>query len=625
MKKLKFPAQSLIPFSRLSFVSRISVQTWKMLSVFLVALIIRFVWLDQIPVALTHDELYYPTEAQALIKSGSDTSGLWSPFSFTSANALYAELPGSVMVPAHYLITNNPLLAARSTNALLGAALILVLAGISYELFNNRNLAFLTAILATFNPWLWQISRQSFDALFTICFYFLGIYLVIKLKSWWKLLSLPIFALGFFQYQGLKLLLLPILLILSWYISLGQAAHLPRINIKHLLISVLMVIFALFLTGWFWQNLNSQSASTRANDIVLFNQTALSDQVDADRAQSLKNEYQKYFSNKGTVLFTKLASQYISTFDLLQLFVRGEVTRNPTSVWSHGLFYLLDAFLLAIGILVLATNRKWRRQSMFLLSLAAIAPIPQTLNNTGVWIFFRSALLFPIMILVISLGWFSIWSKPKFRYFTRFILLSLTVISISSFAYQYFVRYPVYATTDRFFAERVMANYLHRSDLSQKQLVLADEARFIFDGILVYNNLIINADLPLLNTAYQDKQFLINNLTVATSCIDQAYLDAGTLVITDTSVAGCNEEQVEANLNNKPVGGNDKIDIVDAVDGSKNLAIRSPYSGALVFRIFNDHLCQRYSLQTSSLMTRNNLAVESLSDADFCQNFINNE
>jgi len=68
------------------------------------AAILRFLWLDKIPVGIGGDELTYVFNAKAIFLTGSDISGTWNPlsafiFHYPAYTTPQAELPYFLLTP----------------------------------------------------------------------------------------------------------------------------------------------------------------------------------------------------------------------------------------------------------------------------------------------------------------------------------------------------------------------------------------------------------------------------------------------------------------------------------------------------------------------------------------------
>lgn len=609
---IKVPSHSLIAFARLSFLTRLPEYVITYGVLLLVTLALRLMWLNQVPVAITHDEVFYANQARALSISGTDLSATWSPLSLTSSHPLFAEWPGVVMVPGFWLFPNQPFLAYRFSYAVLGSVVPLLLAYICWQLFKKQKLSLIVFCLAAVNPWLFQVSRHGFDVLFTLVFYLAGLAVILGAKGYAKLWAAPILAIGFFQYQGGKVLLVPLLVLTAMYLVARARYEKGFERVSGIVSSVLLVIAGIGLTIWFWLHLSSQIAATRSSDVVLFNNAFLTQEAAKAQFDVLRNPFSRVVFNKGTILIGELYNQLVRSFDLVQLFVTGEPLRNPTTVWSHGLFYAIDAILIGIGLMWVTVDRRWRIQGLFVLSLAVVGTLPQVLNSKDMWIFLRLGLTYPMLIIMAALGFYFLWKYLKPNWFAQRLLIMMYLAGVGYFGYHYFMVAPVLATTDKYFAERVVASYAARLPENKKIEVLGDQSRFIFEEMIFYTKSITKESLPMIQQNMAKDELSVGNLTVSTSCYDESKVN-DTVIIKDSSVATCGSDPSQVTgQTGKVLGASDL----------KSSVIRSPYSGENRFYVVNDELCGDNAAAINKRLDWQTIQVEELSDTDFCQAFI---
>ncbi len=574
---------------------------WLLVFAITLGIALRFIYLDVIPAALSHDEIFYVTQARMLAAGSNGTTGQWSPLSFTSEHPLFAELPGVIMTPAAWLLT-SPLLAARITHAIFGSGVVILLGLVAFELFKDRRMALFVSLGASYNPWLFQVSRMTFDSLLSIFFLLGGCYLLLQLKDWYKLLAFPLLLLGFFQYQGMKVVLLPLVGLLSLYILRTTDTSKWKKVIPSL---SLLLLLCLSITLWFAATLSSQSARTRSSDLLFNAGPKLAGTVDAWRTASLPSKLQPVFSNKLTAALQLSLDRYFETFSASQLFITGDPSRTPTSVWSMGIFYPHDAVVLAIGFWWLWSHRSRRDQALLITSLMLLGPLPSALNTQASWVFLRSSFTFPILSLVAGIGMWYLWDRIVKHWMLKAIVLAIVIGFTSWFMHEYFYRYPVYATRGSYFSERILAEYVQRVSTSYPEInsiVLADEAWFVFQPIVVYGTMITSETQSSIATAFATENYQHQNILVKTSCASQDMFVGHNIIITDSSVTTCSG---------------------DIPETAQSSFIASPYENTLGFTIYNDLLCNNYQVSTYSRITaRSILDITQLSDEQFCKAFI---
>jgi uncharacterized membrane protein len=496
------------------------------------------------------------------------------------------------------------------THVFLGSIFPLLLAAVVYGLYQNKRLSVIAFGLATLNPWFFQFSRLGFDALLSLSFYFAATAVVLNTKGWRKLSSLPIWFLGFFQYQGLKIVFLPMVLFLVIFevtkLDFVQK-EVWKSKLQKMAPLLVLLGLATILFGSYFLRLSARPAGSRTNDILFFNQEVVSKLVNEDRRLEFANPLRNIFTNKLTAIGQEVLAKYSQVFHPYNLFVKGEPIRNPFAVWSAGIFYLMDAPLLLLGAVIMWQNQKWRKANLLLLGWILIAPLPSAINAIDSWIMFRASFLFPLLLIVIAVGIEWCWQQPgKFWRFLKVVLIVTYTLNVIWFGYQYFFRYPLYSTKGSAFAERVLASYIHRVDPTKNLTVFAAEDHFVFDAYLVYNKLITPANLPAIHQAYQKWAFVLGNVTMKAACIDFSTLNEHSVIISESINVPCLEE------------GKNKPSFQPVIT-----QIASPYDNNSIFKIYNDPLCSKYQINNfPTVANRSQLDVEKLSDQEFCQHFI---
>lgn len=579
----------------------------------LLLLFTRLFRITQVPSAVSHDELYYAIQARTIALSGSDPTGTWRPWYLTAADPLYAELPGVVMSPFAWLFPGDPLLAAKLPFVVLGSVLVCTLALLTWHWTRDRRTTIVVFCIATFNPWLFQFSRMGFDSLFSLSFYFVGMMLLIRAKGYAKLWSLAPLCLGFFQYQGMKVVFVPMVLATCVYALIAdreqQRTTRPALIRQMLPLCIIAVTSVLLMASYLTRTVLNPDTLRASSDLIFSDRATNAALVDTDRQQAIASPFTSFFSNKAVTMSKRFAEQYLASFNPTHLFLTGEPLRNPFSVWKWGMFHLLDVVLIALGCIYLAQSKSHRWTGVFLLILLLIAPLPSALNAKGLWVMFRSALMIPVFILIAGFGaqyvlthW-STWMKWSFA--------GAYVMTLLFFGFEYFYKYPVYGTQGIYFAERVIASYIQRTPSTKRVLVLADEPQFVYEALLLFTNGVQKETLPDVQNAFRSKSFTMAHWQVRNTCFDPSEVQEDTIVISAAANPDCPGDQ--------QVSG----------DASKNAfpqtAIPSLLDSGALFSIHNDVVCGGHDLGRFSHVTQNVFAVDTLDDAMFCQSFITRE
>lgn len=578
------------------------------------SLLTKFLFLEKIPPAFSHDEMGYLINALSVSITGFGKSGEWFPLSFTPVEPTLAELPTLFFVPFFYLpfsLTFN----LRLLHVFMGITIPFFIAFISYFLTKSKSASYFTWVLALFNPWLWQMSRLTFDVMFSWWFYLLGILIFLWKKRYGKLWSIIPFILGFYCYQGFKLLLIPIVLLLNVYQFFSERVHNKKINKKNKLIKqllpsliILFVVIILFIFYFIFQY-SSQlySKNKLTSQLLTPNSELITSSVQKDRRLAITTPINSIFINKYLQLTKEIYRRYLEVFGLHELFFEISANNSSFTVWNHGIMYPVLALLIVIGSYQLIRSKQYN--VFFLLSSMIIISAFPSVINENTWLFFRSSFIIPFFLIIAGVGVSKIWKKDKlFIIFT--IIYSFSIIN---FAFLYFIRYPVYGSENIFFSPRLVVEYIRRTEKDKKIIVFATEPDFIFINNIFYNNLFTSENAILVQNSFKKKEYIFQNISYY-QCIPFDFkVDSQNIYIFDSQVQPCYEDIYKNTVEN----------IDQQISNNRPIYIKSIKDSGTDYKIFNDDLCDYQILST--YIYPHQLSVfnfEELSNEQFCDVWI---
>lgn len=189
-----------------------------LLGILLLATILRFWNLGEIPGGMTEDEKIYIYNGYSIWQTQKDIVGEYLPLAFNHVNS-FSPVPIYLIAPFVGLL-NLSLFSARLPFAIMGVLGIWILFLITRRLFQKDSIALASAMVLTLSPWHLQFSRIAYDGAAALFFILCGVYLFLRLKDRGSIFfSLPFFLLGFYSYHATKIFLLaliPLLIITFW-------------------------------------------------------------------------------------------------------------------------------------------------------------------------------------------------------------------------------------------------------------------------------------------------------------------------------------------------------------------------------------------------------------------------
>lgn len=589
-------------------------------AVVLVALFTRFYLLKSIPTFVYQDEMGYLISSITLTLNGSDIVGTWNPLSITPVSpkiTALAELTTQFIAP-FYLLPLSPIIAGRLPFVLMSLLVPLFIAGIVYETTRSKSTAKWAAFISVFNPWIWQVGRLAVDPYVSFFFYIVGGYLILKLKSWKKLFSLPFLLFGFYNYQGHKLVFIFwvfmfVAYTIAPYINLtdGIKNIFSKFQLKKIFPSLTVLLVSLCVFAFYvLVQLPNQDSSERLNTIYTPAHPEVVKTVNEERRLSINSKLNSLVINKYTVWGREVFERFVETYGSEFLFIKGQSDNAAFSIWYHGVFYLIDGILFLFGFAYLIHKKRYGLLSFLLFGLV-VSVIPSLISASRAY-FYRSSLNIPLLIIFASVGANYFYSiLPKFL---KFLLPLIYVGFILNFMFLFFFRYPITGSTREFFSDRVLNEYIKRIPTSQKVVVLLPELEFNVSSYLFHTQHLNKENVADIQKMFQEKQYQIGNITFVNSCLPLNANEANEVIISRWDIRNCEP-------------GEDSIFTFKEVDEDayffNPLEMQSIKDGGFVFKIYNDPVCLGQELNPYIYInSRDQFNFESQNNEMFCKNWI---
>lgn len=403
------------------------------------AAILRFYQLGAIPGSLNQDEASLGYNAYSLLKTGLDEHGKFLPLSLEAFGDWKLPVYPLVAVPFISLFDLNEI-SIRLPSALAGIIGVFICFKITEILFKDRLISLLSALFFAISPWSIYFSRAAYEVnlattIFLGGFYFLILHLKNGKSAKNLLFASILFGLTLFTYHSF-ILFIPLFLLCVVIVFY------KKLNFDRWTVAAGIVIT--FFVCVSFANLISNSSS-KVSTLFIFNNP----NVIYNRADKIKTDksngnplVEKILYNKYYAVLYQFGQNYIQTFSPVFLFDKGG-EKLQHNLGTLGNLYLIDAFLLLIGIIIMIRYRE--KSVIFLLPWLLVGPIPSSLttdtpNST------RLFLLFPLFIIVMAYGvgrFIKILQKRRFFTLYAIGLTSLVFISFIYFLDAYFVHFNV--------------------------------------------------------------------------------------------------------------------------------------------------------------------------------------
>lgn len=362
--------------------------------ILLLAFVLRVVNLTSVPAGFTPDEALFGYDSYSLLKTGRDQWGKSWPIVLESFGDFKSPLYAYLAMPSVAVFGLNKF-AVRFPNAIIGILAVLVVYFLTKELFKEKKLAIVAALLLAISPWHLPLSRGAFEANLTTFFLPLGILFFLKKK--FSVLSALVFGLNLFSYHSAKIVtpLIVIFLIILY----------KKLN------PMFLLIFSLFVGLTIYSF--TLGAGRRAGDINIYNGSLLeAAEVRIAKINSGLNPIlARAVFNKYTITAKRFFVNYISYFSPRFLFLKGPAEATYGMLPGKGVLYPIESIFLAAFLYYLAKSRN--KQYWFILLWILVAPLSASLTQGVGYAANRVAVMMPAIQIASALGAMQLFKNIK--------------------------------------------------------------------------------------------------------------------------------------------------------------------------------------------------------------------
>ena len=404
--------------------------------IFLFGFLLRFYQLGTLPDAFTPDELAQSYTAYSFLQTGRDEWGNDDPFILQSFGDYKSPLQTWLLIPSIKLFDLTPF-ATRLPNALISFLAIITTTLLASLLFKNKKITLFTAILISFSPWHFPLSRLALEANLTVFFSTLATFVYLKKpKSILnQLVASILLSLNLFSYHSAKFFT-PLLFLATYLYQLS-----PK-NLTQFFTSLpkkifLILPFFLALVINFFQSLKS---SLRVGDISIFNPTDSWAGLSFDRyllvLNGLPDSISRLFNNKLIHVLTNFFDNILSYFSPQFLITHGVGETTYGMLTGHGVLGIIPTLGLIFAVYKIFQKKTQNKHLLiYLLTLTILATVPAALAK-GAYPGNRLSSMIPFIIMLSSYGIFHL--TRNLGKITLVVFASIFIYSTAGFIVTYF-------------------------------------------------------------------------------------------------------------------------------------------------------------------------------------------
>ncbi|OGH24792.1 MAG: hypothetical protein A3B47_00265 [Candidatus Levybacteria bacterium RIFCSPLOWO2_01_FULL_39_24] len=569
--------------------------------ILIIAFLLRTIFINEVPLALSNDELTFIINAKSVALTGKDILGTWQPWSLQPIYNTYPMSELSFLIASPLLsLFKVTLFTAKLPYALFSTLLVGILYLITNKLFSKKE-ALIVGIVAAISPWGIFFGRTAYDFPLAVFFYMLALTILLYSKSWRILLSfIPLF-LAFYSYIGTKIIFLPFVIIAAFF-----SWHILN-NKKYTKYYLTLIIACLFLFIFFLQSLNSGNAGKRLSEIYTPWSQSIAEKVNLDRKLSINSPINNLIINKYTVFAKDFLNKYLGAFSPQYQFITGD-SNMYVSLWNHGYFYYVDLIFLLLGFYYLFQKNK--KVALLIIGLILIAPFPAAISTDQERFVHKWTLIYPLFIIVVGVGISYALSLPKKTFYRKFlagfILLIYTAL-LTNFLVIYFLRYPIYNSEGSNFSTRILSGYIALVNAQDKSVyVYSPEPEPLYKGYVLYADTYSQKSAKIVTENFNSNIYALDGVRFLKGCPDKNVISSDNTIIINNTM---------------------KCDEISSYQVMKKPVEISQLSDAgTIYSIYKDRVCSIYSLSKyPDNFKFFDFNIENLPINSFCTKYIFNK
>ena len=441
-----------------------------LLVIILVAVSLRFINLDTIPIGFNDDEAAFGYNAYSILKTGRDEWGRFLPFPVFESFGDWKLVGYLYLTVISQFVFGISEFATRFPSAVFGIMSVFATYFLAKELF-NRNVGLISAFLLAISPWSIIASRNAFESDILIFFIVISTYFFLKGLKNGKYLTFAFigFAICFYIYRS-SWLFIPLFISTLIYLYREKFRRIWPILTKNLIFFVILLtpLIPTVLT------FKGQSRFFQESFITGVQRSGIIDEINARRG-SCQSRLPVFtcslIYNKYTFFLSTYLNNYFSNLSPETYFVRGNYT-GYQSAPLRGFFYSFELPLLIIGLISLLKVRSdAAKLVLFWILIVPIGPSITGVGNPG-----RLNILMPAPQIIAAYGTVTVFTLIRSSLLKRLLGVLMTIIilfSLSRFLADVLYYYPKISARYQRYGYKQLFDYLESQKHAYKQIAIS--------------------------------------------------------------------------------------------------------------------------------------------------------
>lgn len=386
----------------------------------LLAVVLRFVAISNIPPSLNWDEISHGYNAYSILKTGHDEWGVLLPRIFRAYGDY--KLPVYIYFTAILeLFFGLTAFAVRLPSVLAGVASVAFTYFLALELakigglgkfgksgVDIKYVALLSAFLVAVEPWSLFLSRGAFEANLALFFIIAGVYFFLRglKKPLYYPLSTIFLGLSVWTYNSARVFVPMLFVLLNWIFRREiRKIWNNRKDKSNILYSIFIIL--VFFLPMFYQ-LTNPIGQARYSKVSILDEGAINQIIERRNNSNFSPVLSRLAYNRATYFGKEFVGNYLSHLSPKFLFLEGG-DQYQFSMPGHGLIYLVNLPFFYLGLAVVVAvirsdrDNSKRRRKYLIISWLLLAPIPSSLTREAPHVL-RSITMLPIPMIITSFG-----------------------------------------------------------------------------------------------------------------------------------------------------------------------------------------------------------------------------
>lgn len=483
--------------------------------VVLIAAVLRFYQLADIPPALTWDEVAWGYNSYSLGIDGKDEFGVFLPYKFI-------ESFGDFKPPLYAYIGIIPIkiwglteFAVRFPSVFFGVLTVLLTYFLTKEIFysskNREHYSIFASFLLAISPWHINLSRGAFEANVSQFFIVFGIYLfllALRKNMWLLSLSAVSFVLSFYTFNTARVFV-PMIVIVLGFVFVKK---LWRYKKQTVFAGIVGFLLLFPIIGFLF----SPQASLRFREVNIFTDSSIIERANQEIENDSSTMLSKVLHNRRIKYAVSFLSHYFDHFTPTFLFIKGD--GNPKfSTRDVGQLYVWSIPFLIIGALLLFRKREgkwWIVPTWLLVGIIPAATARETPHAL------RIETTLPMFQIIIAYGFVNsmIFIKERIRKMAVFKIVAagaliLLLANLSYYLYGYYVHYSREYSREWQYGYKQAIEYAVENEDNYDQIYITDKLGRPYIYYLFYGN-VLPDDFRVDSSVQRDVFGFVNVLRV---------------------------------------------------------------------------------------------------------------